>query len=148
MAELFRWSREFNVGIAPIDEQHVELVGLLNRLHAAVREQRGVEAVRDALDELVACTLNHFADEERLMSQARYPAYAEHRIHHEALTAQVRALQRRLESGETTISFELLDFLRVWLMRHIGESDRRFGEWYHREGAGRAGESPWWCFWK
>ncbi len=157
MAELFEWKDEFQVGVRDIDEQHVELVALLNALHEAVREKRGSAAVRSTLDELVDYTRSHFAVEERMMREACYPDYAEHRIYHEALIDQVHALQHKLDSGETSITFELLHFLRVWLMRHICESDKRFGVWY-QENASTPGwmaearaaqrQRRWWQFWR
>lgn len=157
MTELFQWNDEFSVGVDDIDEQHVELVGLLNQLHAAVRERRGSDAVRSTLDELVDYTRTHFAVEERMMRESGYPDYAEHHVYHEALIDQVRALQQKLDSGEASITFELLHFLRVWLMRHICESDKRFGQWYQEHGT-RADWMPamqqamkqrrWWQFWR
>ncbi|THF64194.1 bacteriohemerythrin [Pseudothauera rhizosphaerae] len=158
MAELFQWSDEFSVGVDEIDDQHVELVDLLNQLHAAVREHRGSAAVRGTLDELVDYTRTHFAAEEHMMRDSGYPDYAEHRVHHEALIDQVRALQQKLDSGEASITFELLHFLRVWLMRHIGESDKRFGAWYLEHGSqpewvpemrhAMTAHRRWWQFWR
>lgn len=157
MAELFQWSDEFSVGVNDIDEQHVELVRLLNQLHAAVRERRGSAAVSGTLDELVEYTRTHFSAEEGMMRESNYPDYAEHRVHHEALIDQVRALQQKLASGEASITFELLHFLRVWLMRHICESDKRFGEWYLERGERAEWVEPvqepvkqrrWWQFWR
>jgi hemerythrin len=157
MAELFEWSDDYSVGVSDIDEQHLELVGLLNQLNNAIRERRGSAAVRKTLDELVDYTRTHFAVEERMMTEAGYPEHAEHKVHHEALIDQIRALQQKLDSGEAAVTFELLHFLRVWLIRHIAESDKRFGAWY-LENATRPAwmaevqekmvKRRWWQFWR
>lgn len=131
---LLEWNADLHTGVQDIDEQHAVLVELLNAVHEAVRERRDALAGLRALDELIAYTRSHFAIEERLMGEVGYPEHAEHRIYHEALLDQIGALRQRLDTGEATISAELLDFLCVWLTRHIGESDRRFGDWYATHG--------------
>lgn len=157
MATLFEWSDEFSVGVDDIDEQHMELVALLNQLDGAIRDRQGSSAVRRTLDELVAYTQTHFAVEERLMRESAYPDYEEHRLYHEALIDQVRGLQHKLDTGEATITFELLHFLKVWLMRHICETDKRFGAYYADKGVRPAWmaevqqamtQRRWWQFWK
>lgn len=157
MAEIFEWNDEYNVGVADIDEQHLELVGLINELHAAIRDRKASKVVRKILDELIDYTSTHFSIEERLMRESGYPDYEAHRSYHEALIDQVRTLQGKLDSGEASVTFELLHFLRVWLIRHICEADKEFGAYFIANGtrpewmveAHRAMTTRrWWQFWK
>ena len=48
--DLFHWSDEFSVGLQEIDEQHKELVDLLNQLHTAIQEHHGSATSRQILD--------------------------------------------------------------------------------------------------
>jgi len=157
MAELFEWSDDFSVGVQEIDEQHKELVSLLNQLHVAIHEHHGSEAARRILDELADYTKTHFMVEESLMRISNYPEFEAHKQFHEDLIGQVQALQEKLDSGQATITFELLHFLKVWLTRHINEADKRFGVHFTQHG-GNAQWSPhveeamtkkkwWWKFW-
>lgn len=157
MAELFEWSDEYNVGVSDIDEQHIELVALINQLHRAIRERKASRQVRRTLDELVEYTRTHFAIEERLMRESDYPEYEDHRSYHEALIDQIRALQEKLDSGKASITFELLHFLRIWLVRHICEVDKHFGAYFAAHGSrpdwmeeahAAMTSRRWWQFWK
>ena len=38
-------------------------------------------------------------------------------------------LTEKVDSGRTAIGFELMHFLKVWLTKHIMESDKHYG--YH-----------------
>jgi len=157
MGELFKWSDDFSVGVQEIDEQHKELVSLLNQLHDAIHEHHGSEAARRILDELADYTRTHFMVEESLMRISNYPDFEAHKQNHEDLIGQVQALQEKLDSGQAAITFELLHFLKVWLTRHINEADKRFGEHFTTHG-GSTQWSPhveeamtkkkwWWKFW-
>ncbi|MCB1897167.1 MAG: hemerythrin family protein [Zoogloeaceae bacterium] len=157
MSELFEWSDGYSVGVQEIDEQHKELVGLLNQLHTAIHEHHGSEASRRILDELADYTRTHFMVEESLMRVSNYPEFENHKRNHEELIAQVQALQEKLDSGQAAITFELLHFLKVWLTRHINEADKHFGDFFTQQG-GAAEWSPqveqtmkkkkwWWKFW-
>lgn len=157
MSELFVWSDEFSVGIQEIDEQHKELVALLNELHTSILEHRGGAACRATLDRLAGYTRTHFMVEESLMRIANYPDFEGHKHIHEDLINQVAALQKKLDSGQATITFELLHFLKVWLTQHIKESDKRLGgyliergaatQWEPHVKATMAQKKWWWKFW-
>ena len=156
---LFQWSDEFSVDIQEVDEQHKVLVGLLNELHAAILEHRGKAASRQILDRLAEYTRTHFMLEESLMRLTHYPGFDVHKQQHEDLIAQVQALQHKLDHENAAISFELLHFLLNWLVRHINESDKRFGPHFHKAGLGQysqwsreveqtmAKKRWWWKFW-
>jgi hemerythrin len=134
--DLFHWTVDFGIGIREVDEQHKALVDLLNRLHVAIRGDDGSTTPRRILDELADYTGSHFALEESLMRESNYPDLAAHKLIHEDLIGQIRGLQQKLDSDQTAITLELLHFLKVWLMRHINDADKRFGAYF--SAAGRA----------
>ncbi|QDF96244.1 hemerythrin [Azoarcus sp. DD4] len=157
MAELFEWDDDYNVGVSDIDEQHLELVALINQLHRAIRDHKASKQVRNTLDELIEYTRTHFAIEERLMRESNYPEYETHRGYHEALIDQIHVLREKLDSGEASITFELLHFLRMWLIRHILDVDKHFGAYFIANGTrpewmveahAAMTNRRWWQFWK
>jgi len=125
---LIEWSDQLSVGIQEIDEQHKVLVELLNQLHDAILHHHGAEATGLILDRLCEYTKIHFAVEESLLRILNYPDYEEHKEHHEQLLAQVMELRSKMESGDHSISFELLHFLKKWLTIHILEEDSAYTE--------------------
>ncbi|HOL65607.1 MAG TPA: bacteriohemerythrin [Accumulibacter sp.] len=158
---LFKWTDEYNLGITEIDDQHKGLVDLLNQLHQAIREHHGKATSRQILDRLVDYTRTHFLLEESLMRVTAYPGIEQHRRQHKELIAQIEALQRKMDQENAAISFELLHFLRNWLIQHIHESDKRFGKHFHSvqlvatyaawskesDLAMKKQKKRWWKFW-
>lgn len=134
MESLLTWSDDLSVGIQEIDEQHKELVVLLNRLHDAVAAHHGATVCSEILNELAEYTRVLFIAEESLMRILHYPEFEQHKAEHEALVAQVVALQQKLASGQATITFELLHFLKLWLTKHIAGSDRRYALYFLEKG--------------
>lgn len=159
--DLFEWSDRFNTGITGVDAQHRTLVELLNRLHRAIQTRQSKEASRQILDELTEYTRTHFRLEEGLMQASRYADYDAHKKVHEDLIAQIVGLQAKLDSGQASIGFELLHFLKSWLVKHISETDKRFGAYYLLTGKDEAaaaaaalaasaaedGKRQWWRPW-
>lgn len=139
--DLFKWSDEFSVHVQEIDEQHKVLVGLLNELHVAIREHHGKDTSRAVLDRLAEYTRTHFLLEESLMRLTHFPGFEKHKQQHEELIAQVRDLQQKLDNENVTITFELLHFLKGWLVHHINESDKVLGA--HVQQSGLAQFSAW-----
>ncbi len=153
---LLEWSDALSVGIEEIDAQHKVLIDLLNELHTAVLDHHGSAECRVVLDRLAEYTRVHFAVEESLMRIFAYPDYEAHRHEHEMLTAQVVELQKKLDSGKTAITFELLHFLRGWLAGHILQSDKHYGPYFIARGietrlsakpAGPEKQQRFWQFW-
>ena len=120
------WDDSLSVGIQEIDEQHQVLVGLVNELHEAILLQHGDRLCHDILERLVDYTRVHFAVEEALMRLLGYRDYHQHKCHHEALLDQISQLQAKANGGRKSISFELLQFLKRWLTKHIMEEDQQY----------------------
>ena len=120
---MFEWNNNFSVGIGSVDAQHQNLFAIARELHGAMTSGQGKAAMGRILDRLIQYTAAHFAHEERLMRLADYPGLETHRSEHEALTRKVMELQREFAAGKSSISVQVLQFLRTWLQQHIQHSD-------------------------
>jgi hemerythrin len=133
MAKYIEWSDTLSVGIQEIDEQHKVLVDIINELHDAVHQRKGHEACGHILNELGEYTRIHFAVEESLMRLLHYPAYEQHKAEHEALISDLSQFLERFKAGEG-LTFELMNFLRQWLTKHIMESDMEYTDHFLSKG--------------
>jgi hemerythrin len=144
MSNLVEWSAVLSVGIDEIDAQHHTLVDLLNELNSAIVEHHGNAAVGEMLSRLEEYTRIHFTVEESLMRVLGYPALAEHKREHAQLVEQLGALRTRFDAGKTALGFELMHFLKLWLTKHIMESDQDYARWIAGSGsAGRLRRRSW-----
>ncbi|MEN8178531.1 MAG: bacteriohemerythrin [Pseudomonadota bacterium] len=135
MSNFVEWSDALSVGIEEIDEQHKVLAGLVNRMHDAIHKRHGSDVVKDILTELAEYTRIHFAVEESLMRILGYPGYEEHKKIHEELLLHVIELKEKVDSGKTAIGFELMHFLKNWLIKHIMEEDMNYTSFFLSAGA-------------
>lgn len=135
MANFIDWSDALSVGIEEIDEQHKVLINLINQMHEAIHKRQGSGAVRIILSELIEYTRIHFSVEESLMRILNYSGYEEHHEQHQELLKHVVELQEKVASGKTSISFELMHFLKTWLTRHILEEDMQYSGFFLAAGA-------------
>lgn len=132
---LMEWTTKMSVGVTQFDDEHKKLVAMVNELFDAVQGGRGKDALGKILDGLIAYTKTHFANEERFMQQHGYPDMAAHRAEHEALARQVVEVQQKYHSGATaTLSMEVMNFLKNWLVKHIQGTDRKYTTFFNAKG--------------
>ena len=124
----FKWSPDYSVNIKTIDDQHRELVNILNRLFVAVSKREGDKAIGEILDALMAYTQKHFALEERLMQQAKYKDLDAHKAEHRKLIEQLDRLIKKHMLEDKPIYFEMMNFLKSWLRDHIQKVDTQYSE--------------------
>lgn len=158
----FKWSPEYSVNIKTIDDQHRELVNILNRLFVAVSKREGDKVIAGILDALVTYTQTHFALEERLMQQANYKDFEAHKAEHKKLLDQLEQLCRKHLVEEKAIYFEMLSFLKTWLKEHIQGVDTKYSSALQQAGfsvaswereataefARMSDSKKWWEVWK
>ncbi len=119
------WNSNISVNVADIDTQHKKLVNLINTLHEAMTQGKGKEILGKVLDELVDYTKTHFSFEEGKMQAAGYKQYLSHKLEHDRFTRQVMDLQKQYHDGKATITIDVLNFLKDWLVNHIQGVDRK-----------------------
>ena len=120
------WTNKFVLNVKEIDEQHEFLFNLLNRLYDSFVEGAEQGTLDVILTELIDYTVYHFNTEEDLFNKHKYPDLDNHKKEHNDLTNQVVNLQSKFKEGSATISFEVLDFLKDWLVVHTMDSDQKF----------------------
>jgi hemerythrin-like metal-binding protein len=123
---IIKWSNDFALGIGEIDEQHKALVGMINALDASTHEEYSPDTMRRMLDELNAYVKDHFGFEERLMAGGGCSPdlVTRHCGEHAYFRSVLRDLTADFESGRTSITVPLIEYLVHWLLHHIVVVDR------------------------
>lgn len=129
--EIFPWDNNFKTGIEQIDEEHKQLVDILNRLAAHLANRSHPATLNKYFDELADYASYHFRSEEGVWN--RYLKgdewLAEHQRTHVSFVDDVLAL--RQEEGEKPLDDVLQDvvtFLSKWLAFHILDNDKRMAK--------------------
>jgi hemerythrin len=135
MGAHFPWLPAYNVGIATIDEQHQQLVALINQLHEALLNRRSKEVMGQILAQLTDYTEVHFVFEEGLMARYDFPGYHSHKQAHDEMRDKVLALAADHGAGRVVMSLTVMEFLREWLSRHILGTDQLYRDFLRQEGA-------------
>lgn len=129
---LFNWDeKKYSVGVKEMDQHHQQLMDIINRIEQA--SQTPVDRDRNfrLMNELVNYTLFHFAAEEKLMEQAKYPEIALHKVIHKDLITKVTQHKADFEKGGGVFSAQLMEFLQMWLNGHIMGVDTRYAKHIH-----------------
>lgn len=138
------WSDTLSVGVTEIDDQHKELIKMLNELNKAIHGGWGKEARKEVINKLVEYTRIHFTTEESVMSIAGYPDVEVHKKQHHNLILSVNEYIKKYEENPDASSYDLLFFLKKWLTEHIVKSDKALANYLVKNGPKTKGEKKSW----
>ena len=130
----YEWVSLYSVGIPSIDEQHKQIISIINEAHRVLVNDEGPEGYLRVLTDLMGYTIAHFAYEERLLKEHGYSAYAEHKSEHEKLTTDIISYVNKLRAGFRMDGIDILAFVLDWLEDHIVESDGEYGDFLRARG--------------
>jgi len=130
---LFQWNDNFSVGNGEIDGQHKKLFQLADRFHSAMASGQGKQILQQTLNDLIDYTKHHFASEEKVMLKSSYPEYARHKAEHDALTHKVLQFRDEVAADRVVVTIDVLHFLKDWLVNHIGQMDKKIGEYLRQQ---------------
>ncbi|HOJ29913.1 MAG: hemerythrin family protein [Spirochaetes bacterium] len=128
--EFIEWGEHLSVGVTVFDNEHKQLVSLVNKLNHALLAGSAKKTMEEILQNLVNYTKIHFKHEEDYMVLYDYPEYEKHKKEHDALTDQVMDFYMRYQAGKTVFSLELMNFLKDWLTNHILISDKKYKNFF------------------
>ena len=125
------WHEHHAADFQPIDEQHREMIEMLQQTQAAAIEGRSARQVSSIFAKLVESIGRHFRDEELLMRVNAWPSSDEHMRQHAGMLALVRDIEFDLQLGRihpaTALVQALADRLVAHTMLEVNEYRRRQG---------------------
>jgi len=129
-SELITWSDRLSCGIKLIDDQHKELVALVNEMynHVTGDEIQEYEYFNKVVQEAIKYARIHFATEEKIMLVAKIPGYDIHKKAHNSFILAVANNISNYKTGKKFNLFIFTKFLKDWVLSHIALMDKQYFE--------------------
>ena len=128
MVDFIIWTDKYSVGCKYIDEQHKKLIELINRLHSSYMTKASRDEMGQILSELLDYTKYHFGAEEKMLEEYGFGPSEEHKKQHQEFIDKIAVFKKRHELGDNMVGFDMLNFLKDWLLNHILGTDMKYRE--------------------
>jgi len=129
-------TKDMEIGVAKIDEQHKELIDRINSITSMGSKCLSKEETQKTLDLLGKYVVQHFGDEEALQKECNYPKYEWHKAKHQEFIGDFIKLKEEFENKGASFNFviELNNRIVSWIVKHIKNVDAEFGKFYVSQG--------------
>ncbi|MFZ4855493.1 MAG: bacteriohemerythrin [Desulfuromonadaceae bacterium] len=124
--QILKWSSELEVGLEQIDNQHKQLINIINELTIAVEYDQPNSVLLPIVDKLQEYANSHFKAEEDLFTTYDYPDREVHEAEHTTFIGSIKYIRRQCEIIDTSMSTKIRDFLLQWLCTHIKVNDKAY----------------------
>lgn len=129
------WSKDLETGNTQIDSEHKQLVKAADELVSACAQGKGRQEIGKAVEFLSQYTKTHFAHEELLQVQHKYPEYAMHKKWHQGYVSEIEKVAGKLKAEGATIALVAEVNAKVSeLITHIKTFDRKLAEYIQKAG--------------
>jgi len=124
------WNAQYVTGIAEVDDQHLHLVELINKIGKICTIGRDSPEVKPILDELARYTNYHFSTEEKLMEKfaldaAHMTSHCKAHKHFRQQVAKAAGIVADTPGTSIQLLSYLLEYLTNWLLHHVMGMDMR-----------------------
>lgn len=137
------WTEELSVGIEDLDEDHKQLIGMINDLQLEIGEATepdhfDKQKLERTLANLKVHASAHFEREELCFFQSGYPCQESHRLEHLKLIKRIAESADRIHSTDdpkdaARITLSICD----WITGHFYLTDRKFSDHFEKHKAMR-----------
>jgi hemerythrin len=133
-SELITWSSTFECGIKIIDDQHKNLVNLVNDMFSHVTGNDAQERayLNKVLLEAVKYIRVHFSTEEKILTATKFAGYLEHKKAHEDFIVAVADNAKSMTAGKRLTLVGLSRFLKNWILSHVAVMDKQYFEYFKK----------------
>jgi len=128
------WAESFSVGIRKIDEQHQELINIMNFLVENENASGESETIASVLERMTQYAQYHFDTEETLMLEYKYPGYESHRDDHNGFKLKTAEFCFDASRRKETLPDEVMSYLHHWLTHHILRTDMKYKPYFLERG--------------
>ncbi len=131
---MFEWNDKYSVNISMIDEEHKELIRIMNEAIVAKQHHNDLEEISILLKKLTMYALKHFSTEETYMVECNYPEFQDHKKEHHDFSIKMIAYCNKVIEGEYQIASEIIEYLKQWLVNHIQVTDKKYVACFKENG--------------
>jgi len=133
-SNLITWSSTYSVGIKSIDDQHKELINLVNDMYNHIPGDEKTERAyfKNVIHQIVEYVKTLFATEEKILLASKFPGYAEHKKAHDLFILTVIENIRDYEDGKKINLASFTYFLKDWILTHIAITDKQYFDYLKR----------------
>jgi len=96
--EFYKWKDEYSVGIEVIDDQHKQLLKVINKLYTAFSLKKNNENLELFLNELSEYAKTHFKTEEQLFDLYNYKDKVNHVTKHKEFIDKITRFHNKTTS--------------------------------------------------
>ena len=131
--QVLQWESEFSVGVEKIDDQHKEIMDLVNNLTGrSIQSRAGWKKQFERIIKVLADqALIHFQTEEELLSKTGYAGFDDHKKEHERLKAKLTHILNELDNIKWDVElFTLTTSFKEWFLSHILLYDKEAKDYF------------------
>lgn len=132
--EKINWDDSFSVGVKKLDEQHRQIIGIINKLIDTTTVSVDSELISDTLTEMRQYASDHFETEEHLLTEYKYPDYKSHKEHHIEFRKQAANFSMDTLQYKRAVPAEILRYLKEWWVNHILNTDMKYKAFFNERG--------------
>ncbi len=125
---LLEWDDSLSVGIAEMDNEHKELVEVMNRFYREIQTEGTVTDLTKKLSDFQSVFAQHLNAESTLLRNNNDPQRQAHLDEHDRFLKEIDQLIERNRSGED-VSLDFFEQLGPWIRDHTMAFDKPFAEY-------------------
>jgi hemerythrin-like metal-binding protein/PAS domain S-box-containing protein len=128
------WTDDLALDIDEMDEQHKQVIALINQLQDSVSQGKNKKDIKENLRSFIDFASYHFGNEEQYFDQFGFNDSESHGVEHQKFLKEVKQLQSDYSGGKENIPIETLASLKNRLLTHFEESDIKYKDLFKLKG--------------
>ncbi|MDD3148031.1 MAG: bacteriohemerythrin [Candidatus Riflebacteria bacterium] len=131
-----KWDPALSVGCEAIDNQHKELIQLVDELESVSGSGISSELLARSLKFIVNYSRHHFSAEEELMKSIGFDDLPRHKEIHNELIQKITDILLQMKDGHNPAPLELVNYFIDWVKKHVMEEDQKIGAFWRTNTSG------------
>ena len=140
--DFLEWNgKTMGVGIKLIDDQHKELLKIINKLSTSINENSQRRDIVVIIDELIDYAAFHFTEEEGLFDKYCYEDKDTHKYEHALFVQKFRDIKDEVQNNEVhlrataiEVAEDVFKYIIDWFINHVAGSDKKYIELFKKNG--------------
>lgn len=130
----FEWHERYNVKVERFNEEHKHLFEIVKKLYVAIENKDDRIALALIINDLIRYSKEHFTEEETCLMEAQFPNFEQHKREHRLFIQKIEQFASDYNYGKHLLHFDILMFLKNWVLQHIMVSDKQYGDFLNAKG--------------